>query len=112
MSFINLRSSSYGRQASLNSVEHYIIQKLSGVNLNAAESTSSVLKEDATVYGSFPWQYRSAAELNRPTDQVLLEGELRDALIRLNPEIMANLLFSQHRNTSFRISSKSDGKVI
>lgn len=28
MSFINLRSTSYGRQASLNSVEHYIIQKL------------------------------------------------------------------------------------
>ena len=74
----------------LNSVEHYIIQKLSGVNLNAADPTSSVVKEDAATYGSFPWQYRSAAELNRPTDQVLLEGELREALIRLNPVITAN----------------------
>ena len=71
----------------LNSVEHYIIQKLSGVNLNAADASSSVVKEDATPYGSFPWQYRSAEALNRPTDQVLLEGELREALIRINPEI-------------------------
>lgn len=74
----------------LNSVEHYIIQKLSGVNLNASGSAGSVVKEDEAVYGSFPWKYRSAAELNRPTDQVLLEGELREALIRINPEIGAN----------------------
>jgi type I restriction enzyme R subunit len=74
----------------LNSVEHYIIQKLSGVNLNAADPTSPVVKEDAAAYGSSPWQYRSAAELNRSTDQVLLEGELREALIRINPEITAN----------------------
>ena len=74
----------------LNSVEHYIIQKLSGVNLNAAASTSSAVKEDAAVHGSFPWQYRSAEALNRPTDQVLLEGELREALIRINPEITAS----------------------
>lgn len=73
----------------LNSVEHFIIQKLSGVNLNADEAKVPVVKEDA-VYGSFPWEYRSAAELNRPTDQVLLEGELREALIRLNPEIAAS----------------------
>lgn len=44
------------------------------------------MKEDAAVYGSFPWQYRSAEALNRPTDQVLLEGELREALIRPDPE--------------------------
>ena len=80
----------------LNSVEHYIIQKLSGVNLNAADATSPsdapVVKEDATPYGPFPWQYRSAEALNHPTDQVhpdrdLLESELREALIRLNPKI-------------------------
>ncbi len=74
----------------LNAVEHYIIQKLSGVNLNAAGTPSSIVKEDATPYGSFPWKYKSTAELNRPTDQVLLEGELREALIRINPEITAN----------------------
>ena len=36
----------------LNSVEHYINQKLSGVNLNAADPSSSIVKEDATPYGS------------------------------------------------------------
>jgi hypothetical protein len=91
MSFINLRSASYGRRASTNSVEQTIIQKLSGVNLNAAAplspSGASLVKEDAAVYGSFPWQYRSSEALNRPTDQVLLEGELREALIRINPRI-------------------------
>lgn len=73
----------------LNAVEHFIIQKLSGVNLNAAGPASSVVKEDETIYGSYPWKYRSAAELNRPSDQVLLESELREALIRINPEITA-----------------------
>jgi type I restriction enzyme R subunit len=74
----------------LNAVEHFIIQKLSGKNLNAADPTSSVVKDDEAVYGSFPWKYRSAAQLARPSDQVMLEGELREALIRINPEIGAN----------------------
>jgi len=72
----------------LNSVEHYIIHKLSGKDLNAAQA--GVVQESPTPYGSFPWEYKSAEALNRPTDQVLLEGELREALIRLNPEITAN----------------------
>ncbi|GAA5494083.1 hypothetical protein Rhal01_00239 [Rubritalea halochordaticola] len=70
----------------LNSVEHYIIQKLSGKNLNAA---SGSMKDDGAPYGSHPWVYRPASELKRATDQVLLEGEVREALIRLNPEIAA-----------------------
>jgi type I restriction enzyme R subunit len=74
----------------LNSVEHYIIQKLSGVNLNVEPAAPSVVKAPTVPYGSFPWIYRSAGELNRPTDQVLLEGELREALIRINPEITTN----------------------
>jgi type I restriction enzyme R subunit len=78
----------------LNAVEHFIIQKLSGVNLNAGGLTSSSAKDDEASYGSNPWQYRSAAELNRPSDQVLLEGELREALIRINPEITANPAFA------------------
>ena len=78
----------------LNAVEHFIIQKLTGKNLNAADPSSSVVKDDEAVYGSFPWKYRSNAELNRATDQVLLEGELREALIRINPEITANPAFA------------------
>lgn len=71
----------------LNSVEHFIIQKLSGKNLNTQDENPWVMKEDTPVYGSFPWQYRSAAELNRHTDQVLLEGELREASEWSPPEI-------------------------
>ena len=72
----------------LNSVEHYIIQKLSGENLNSEPGAAGAGPQAA--FGSFRWQYRSAEELNRPTDQVLLEGELREALIRINPEITQN----------------------
>lgn len=67
----------------LNSVEHYIIHQLSGVNLN-----SSVLQEPKTGYG-VQWQYKSVADLNRSVNEVLLEQELKEALIRLNPEINA-----------------------
>ena len=48
----------------LNSVEYYIVNKLSGVNLNTADSADLFLKEDKTPYGSFLWQYRSPDELN------------------------------------------------
>ena len=67
----------------LNSVEHYIIYQLSGVNLN-----SNVVQEPKTGYGA-QWVYRSANDLNRSVNEVLLESELKDALIRLNPEINA-----------------------
>jgi len=67
----------------LNSVEHYIIYQLSGVNLN-----SNVVQDPKTGYGA-QWVYRSANDLNRSVNEVLLESELKDALIRLNPEINA-----------------------
>ena len=67
----------------LNSVEHYIIHKLSGVNLN----DSTVQESDAS-YGA-KWVYKSAEELNRGVNEVLVESELKGALVRLNPEITA-----------------------
>lgn len=68
----------------LNSVEHYIIHQLTEVNLN-----SPALQEPKEVYG-VAWQYKSAAELNRSVNEVLIEKDLKEALIRLNPEITAN----------------------
>jgi type I restriction enzyme R subunit len=65
----------------LNSVEHYIIHQLSGVNLNDPSKSSA---------GSFIWTYKSSDELNRSVNEVMVESDLRDALIRLNPEINAN----------------------
>lgn len=67
----------------LNSVEHYIIHRLSGVNLN-----TSIIDEPTSNYG-IRWVYKSQSELNRSVNEVLLETELKDALIRLNPEIKA-----------------------
>ena len=68
----------------LNSVENYIIKQLTGVNLNTNE-----VSEDSTLYGGF-WQYKSPQELNRSVNEVLLESDLKAALIRLNPEISNN----------------------
>ena len=68
----------------LNSVEHYIINQLTGVNLN-----SSSLHAQKDSYG-VEWQYKSSASLKRSVNEVLLEQNLKDALIRLNPEIAAN----------------------
>ncbi len=65
----------------LNSVEHYIIHRLSGVNLN----TLSV-DDPGSNYG-INWKFKSSDELNRSVNEVLLETELKEALIRLNPEI-------------------------
>ena len=68
----------------LNSVEHYIIHQLSGVNLNA-----SGVAEGKTSYGA-QWQYVSPQQLNRTVNEVMVETELKAALIRLNPEIARN----------------------
>ncbi|MCW7493561.1 type I restriction endonuclease subunit R [Leptospira sp. 2 VSF19] len=64
----------------LNSVEHYIIHQLSGENLNDPQGTP---KES---YAG-KWQYQSPEQLQRSVNEVLLEEELKAALLRLNPEI-------------------------
>ena len=68
----------------LNSVEHYIIHQLCGVNLNA-----NGVQESKTGYGA-AWDYKSANDIQRGVNEVLVESELKAALIRLNPEINQN----------------------
>jgi type I restriction enzyme R subunit len=68
----------------LNSVENYIIKQLTGINLN-----TNVVSEGTEAYGSF-WQYKSAQELQRSVNEVLIESDLKAALIHLNPEISQN----------------------
>lgn len=65
----------------LNSVEHFIVRQLSGVNLN-----QKGWEEPLMAY-SLQWKYRPASELDRSPQEVLVESELRKALIRINPEI-------------------------
>ena len=62
----------------LNSVEHFIVAQLSGVNLNNNEVDESK---------SFNWKYSSPEELDREINDVLVDSEVRKALIRINPEI-------------------------
>jgi type I restriction enzyme R subunit len=65
----------------LNSVEYYIIHQLSGANLN-----NGFIAEPKSSYGS-QWIYKTPTEINRSVNEVLIESELKAALIRLNPEI-------------------------
>ena len=62
-----------------NSAEHYIIHKLSGVNLNTNTSEDNL--------ESYKWLYKDPVQINRGINDVLVEGEIKEALIRLNPEI-------------------------
>ena len=68
----------------LNSVEHYIIHQLSGMNLNASGA-----QEAQAGYGVH-WEYHSPHQLQRGINEVLVESEVKSALIRLNPEITQN----------------------
>jgi len=65
----------------LNSVEHYIINQLSGVNLNQGD-----VAEPKKTYGA-EWQFKSPEQLGRGVNEVMVESEVKSALQRLNPEI-------------------------
>jgi type I restriction enzyme R subunit len=67
----------------LNSVEHYIIHQLTGLNLN-----SNMVSEPQPSYKTL-WQFVAVNQLQRSVNEVLLEEQLKAALIRLNPEIAA-----------------------
>ncbi|MDR2384608.1 MAG: HsdR family type I site-specific deoxyribonuclease [Tannerella sp.] len=65
-----------------NSVEYFIIQQLSGINLNRP----GIAAEPQSSYG-LQWQYLPATSLLREQTEILLENELKKALIRINPDI-------------------------
>ena len=73
----------------LNSVENFIVQRLTGVNLNESRKFPS-LADDHGVYGEFRWKYVPSEMLEREVTVVLVESELTEALCRLNPDIQAH----------------------
>lgn len=73
----------------LNSVEHYIIHQVSGVNLNQGQTVTPQVAEPKKAYGA-EWQYQSPEQLGRGVNEVMVEAELKAALLRLNPEISQN----------------------
>lgn len=72
----------------LNSVEHYIIHKLTGTNLNDNQAS------EPPAQFADRWTFIPAKELDRGTNEVLVESLLREALIRLNPKIATNPLLA------------------
>ncbi|WP_235299677.1 type I restriction endonuclease subunit R [Portibacter marinus] len=72
----------------LNSVEHFVIHQLSGVNLNDVKNGQ--VAENPVHYGANKWRYVPAEVLGRDITEVLLEKELKTSLIRLNPSIEKN----------------------
>lgn len=73
----------------LNTVEHLFIYRLTGVNLNNAQSANAV-EESIPKYDSVKWRYVPSELLKRDISEVLLEKELKESLCRLNPDIEHN----------------------
>ncbi|MGI4873421.1 MAG: type I restriction endonuclease subunit R [Janthinobacterium lividum] len=75
----------------LNTVEYAIIHKLTGVNLNDKNKAQEPVPTYGT--GEMPaeprWHYVPGSQLKRKETDVLLETELKAALIRLNPSMEA-----------------------
>src|ERR1700740_3034044 len=69
----------------LNSVEYFIVQQLTGVNLN-----SQIVGEPIISYSGLNWEYKAPEVLKREITEVFIESELRDKLIALNPAIAAS----------------------
>lgn len=74
-----------------NTVEAYVRDLLAGpINAGA----TNTVRESQTSYGPSPkgigWRYAAPAEVPRQIQEVLVVPWLREALIRLNPEIAAN----------------------
>ncbi len=72
-----------------NSVEHFFVHQLSGVNLN------NKIAEPKPTYGKLQWQYIPASQLQRKTSDILLESELKKSLCRLNPAMAAQPEFAE-----------------
>lgn len=73
----------------LNSVDYFIIRQLAGINLNKIQQ-GMVKEEDAGFGDNAKWKYVQADLLSREITDVLLERELKESLIRLNPALKLN----------------------
>ena len=72
----------------LNSVEHFIIHQLSGINLNDQAPDKFEIADRSTTFGK-DWKFTTAEQLGRGINEVMVEADVKAALMRLNPEIKA-----------------------
>lgn len=68
----------------LNNVEYYVINQLTGGDLY-----ENRLDETKIKYGT-SWRFQTSKELERGINEILVDNELKAALVRLNPEITIN----------------------
>jgi type I restriction enzyme R subunit len=70
-----------------NTIEHFILHELTGIDPAAIQDETYRSQESSLHPGSKKWQYVPAIQLNRRPSDVLVESLLKEALIRLNPDI-------------------------
>ena len=73
----------------LNTVEHFFVHRLTGVNLNEVNAGNAV-EEPIVAYDTVKWRFVPSEQLGRDITEVLLEKELKKSLCRLNPDINRN----------------------
>ena len=73
----------------LNTVEHFFVHRLTGVNLNEVNAGNAV-EEPIAAYDTVKWRFVPSEQLGRDITEVLLEKELKESLCRLNPDINRN----------------------
>lgn len=73
----------------LNTVEHFFVHRLTGVNLNDVNAGNAI-EEPIPAYDSVKWRFVPSDQLGRDITEVLLEKELKESLCRLNPDINRN----------------------
>lgn len=73
----------------LNTVEHFFVHRLTGVNLNEVNAGNAI-EEPIPAYDSVKWRFVPSDQLGRDITEVLLEKELKKSLCRLNPDINRN----------------------
>jgi len=70
-----------------NTTESFVLHELTGVSLEDLKNSNYYASEEALQAGSGKWQYVPVLQLKREMTDVMAESLLRDALIRLNPDI-------------------------
>jgi type I restriction enzyme R subunit len=98
-----------------NTVEAYVRDLLAGP---VKAFPANVAQEPQASYGTSPkgigWRYTAPAEVPRQIQEVLVESWLRDALIRLNPEISAQTDRADevlYKLRAMVLSVRSDGLI-
>lgn len=73
-----------------NTTEHFILNELAGVSLEQLKDENYRAPESVFQSGSGQWEYVPVSQLKREFSDVLVESLVKDALIRLNPDIMTD----------------------